>query len=411
MKKWLLGLVFILGLGGLTLIYREIKRPYRGYSGNLILEIAPGTQAPEVAQVLVDRGVLAYRAPFLFLHTLGRVRHRSLKAGEYLFDRPLAPLDVYRKLVQGDVYLRTVVIPEGSDRFDMARILHQQLGLSPEAFLRFTEQPLPVSDLDPQAPTMEGYLFPDTYRFPHNVSAAAVTLTMLARFRRVLDSKLPEELRQSPAELHEVLTLASLVEKETPAPAERPLVAGVFVRRLEARMPLQCDPTVVYAARLNDEAAAGPITQSDLQLASPYNTYRNAGLPPGPICSPGEASIRAALDPAPGRALYFVSNNHGGHVFASTLAEHQRNVARYRREVAELRRAAADQPAEGDVVPGHASPETGPVEPAAKKAAEGSPAESRAGGQQETQAEGQPLAKRKGHKRGAQHKKQKSPPG
>src|SRR5437879_2555160 len=115
MKKWLLGLVFILGLGGLTLIYREIKRPYRGYSGNLILEIAPGTQAPEVAQALIDRGVLAYRAPFLFLHTLGRVRHRSLKAGEYVFDRPLAPLDVYRKLVQGDVYLRTVVIPRSEE--------------------------------------------------------------------------------------------------------------------------------------------------------------------------------------------------------------------------------------------------------------------------------------------------------
>jgi UPF0755 protein len=140
---------------------------------------------------------------------------------------------------------------------------------------------------------------------------------------------------------HDVITLASLVEKETPEASERPLVAGVFERRLELGMPLQCDPTVVYAAQLEDRPA-GSITQSDLQLDSPYNTYRHAGLPPGPIANPGEASIRAALHPAAGDALYFVANNQGGHVFARTLSEHQLNVARYRREVAASQRKEAE---------------------------------------------------------------------
>jgi UPF0755 protein len=163
---------------------------------------------------------------------------------------------------------------------------------------------------------------------------------MLARFRRVLGSKFLPDLRSSGAKLHDVITLASLVEKETPTPSERPIIAGVFARRLEKGWPLQCDPTVVYAARLNNRPI-GPITERDLEFDSPYNTYRYAGLPPGPIASPGEASIRAAFHPEPGDFLYFVSNNRGGHVFSRSLAEHQRNVARYHREVTALRRVAA----------------------------------------------------------------------
>ena len=339
MRKRLLMAIAALVLVGLAWTGRELYCPYRGYTGNLILLLEPGTQASQVATLLVDRGVLAHRWPFLFRYGLGRPGH-TIKAGEYLFDRPLRPIEVYRKLVQGDVYLHAVVIPEGSDRFDMARILHQQMGIPPEALLRVTEQAAAIRDLDPQAATLEGYLFPDTYRFPRGATAATVVLTMLARFRHVLDSRFPPDLRSSPGRLHEVITLASLVEKETPTPSERPVVAGVFAKRLEKRWPLQCDPTVIYAARLNHRPL-GPITQRDLDFDSPYNTYRHAGLPPGPIASPGEASIRAAVSPAAGNLFYFVSNNHGGHIFSRTLAEHQRNVARYRREVAALNRVAA----------------------------------------------------------------------
>ena len=258
-------------------------------------------------------------------------------------------LAVYRKLVEGDVYLHQVVIPEGSDRFDIARILHERLGIDPAKFLRITEQTSLIADLDPAAPSLEGYLFPDTYRFSRRANAAVVVSTLLARFRHILETKLRGQLQPGTEKLHDVVTLASLVEKETPDPAERPLVAGVFERRLEKGMPLQCDPTVVYAARLNHRPAA-PITESDLELDSPFNTYRHAGLPPGPIANPGVASLEAALNPAEGKTLYFVSNNQGGHIFATTLAEHQRNVARYRRQVAAQRRdvsaksGSSDQP-------------------------------------------------------------------
>jgi UPF0755 protein len=339
----------------------DMFSPYRGYAGNIFVVIEPGSGASQVAELLVARGVLRHRLPFLVRYWAGRPRH-ALRAGEYLFDHPLRPIDVYRRLVQGDIYLHTVVIPEGSDRFDIARILNLRLGIDPEQFLRTTQQTMPIHDLDPEAHSLEGYLFPDTYRFARGVSAATVTLTMLVRFRHILATRLagqvpfptPGPPRQkgrganaptpgsSPqmgkeASWHDVITLASIVEKETPEAPERALIAGVFARRLEGGMPLQSDPTVVYAARLAYRPI-GPITQSDLEFDSPYNTYRHSGLPPGPIANPGLASIRAALNPAGGDTLYFVANNRHGHEFARTLAEHQRNVSRYRREVAASRR-------------------------------------------------------------------------
>lgn len=352
-RALLLSLVLAFALAGWTAY--EVQRPFRGYAGNLFLTLEPGTPALETARRLVDGGVLASRWPFLVCYTLGRPR-RSLKAGEYLFDRPLRPLDVYRRLIHGDVYLHAVVIPEGSDRFDMARILYQQLGISPQDFLRATDQTGAVRDLDAGAATLEGFLFPDTYRFPRGAGASAVIAAMVARFRRVMEIPAGAETLPPAANLRQVLTLASLVEKETPSPEERPLIAGVFANRLAKRMPLQCDPTVIYAARL-DGRPIGPIQQSDLQFDSLYNTYRYAGLPPGPIASPGEASIRAALQPAATQYLYFVSNHHGGHLFARTLAEHQKNVARYRREAAALRQTGRDASAGfGRTNPGSSRP-------------------------------------------------------
>jgi UPF0755 protein len=338
--RWrLLLLVFVAAAVGLLWLVSDLLSPYRGYSGNMLLVIEPGSRASQVADLLVARGVLRHRLPFLARYWAGRPRH-VLRAGEYLFDRPLRPLDVYRRLVQGDVFLHPVVIPEGSDRFDIARILNLRLGIDPVQFLEVTQQAVTIRDLDPRAPSLEGYLFPDTYRFPRGVSAATVVITMLARFRHIAGTRFAKERPLSSDGWHEAMTLASLVEKETPEASERPLIAGVFERRLERGMPLQSDPTVVYAARL-DYRPAGPITQSDLGFDSPYNTYRHSGLPPGPIANPGEASIRAVFHAADGDALYFVANNHGGHVFARTLAEHQRNVSRYRREMAALLRNQA----------------------------------------------------------------------
>lgn len=335
MKK----LLWMVPLAALVLaaawLARETDTPYRGYQTSLLLTIPPGAKAAGVARELCARGVLRTRLPFLFRYWLGRRRGATIKFGEYRFDRSLTPLEVYEKLARGDVYLHTVVIPEGSDRLDMARIYQRDIGLDPQAFLAATRDPAPVRDLDPLAPSLEGYLFPDTYRFPRGATAASVVAAMLARFRGVMDSRFRQALPPGPDGLHSVVTLASLVEKETPNPAERPMIAGVFTRRLAKGMALDCDPTVIYAARLSSNFADAfnrPLTRADLETPSPYNTYLNTGLPPGPICSPGAASIEAALHPAAGKALYFVSNRHGGHVFADTLAEHDRNVARYRKQ-------------------------------------------------------------------------------
>ena len=338
MKRLIAILIALAAIACATVSWRAVHLRYRGYQGQLIVEIAPRTRTVDIARTLAGKGVLARRVPFLTLCLLGRLRGRRLKAGEYEFDRPLSPLDVYRKIAYGEVYLHAVVIPEGSDRFEMARIFEERLAIAPQKFLSATNNTGLIRDLDPDAPNLEGYLFPDTYRFPKDATATTVVETMVAKFRRVLKSDLGSDPSSTPAALHDAVTLASLVEKETPDPAERPIIAGVFARRLKLGMPLECDPTVIYAARLDGRTIApGKITESDLAFKSPYNTYLNAGLPPGPIASPGVTSLRAAFNPAPVDFLYFVSNNHGGHIFAKTLAEHLRNVARYRREVEELR--------------------------------------------------------------------------
>lgn len=342
MKKWILALVVLAFIAGLVVGGIDILRPYRGYARQAIVDIPPGTQAPDVATLLVEKGVLAHRWPFLLIYGVGRRGHH-LKAGEYLFDRPLRPLDVYRKIIRGEVYFRTVVIPEGSNRFDIARILQRRLGIDPEDFLRVTQEASLIHDLDPQAPSLEGYLFPDTYRFEFHPTPAHIAMTMLARFREVLRHDFKENLSQSHEKIHQVVTLASLIEKETPDPDERPMIAQVFGLRLQKGMLLQCDPSVAYAAEMAHLPPA-PITASDLNLKSPYNTYVHTGLPPGPICNPGKASILAALHPASTNYLYFVSNNHGGHQFAKTLADHQRNVARYRKQAAALRHPSPDKP-------------------------------------------------------------------
>ena len=337
-------ILVMLCLAGAGWVAWDLFQPYRGFSDREMVEIAPGTGAQAIADLLVSHGVLAHRWPFLARYLAGRRRHR-LKAGEYLFDRPLRPIDVYRKLVIGDVFLYSVVIPEGSDRFDIARILADRMAIDHDEFLRRTQNTSLIQDLDPAAPTLEGYLFPDTYRFPRRVTADTVISTMVARFRHVLNTKLHDEIAPGSKSLHAVVTLASLVEKETSDPAERPLVAGVFTRRLELHMLLECDPTVIYAARLADRPI--PVIHTrDLKFDSPFNTYVHGGLPPGPIANPGESSLRAAFHPQDDGELYFVSNNHGGHLFAKSLAEHQRNVARYRRELV-VRKSGGKETATG----------------------------------------------------------------
>ena len=255
----------------------------------------------------------------------------SLKAGEYKFDAPASALQVRRRLLRGDVYVRTVAVPEGYNIYDIAAVVEQAgLGTGADFITAAKGDLFLIKDLDPNATSLEGYLFPDTYHFTRIDTAHEIVAAMVHRFRQ--EAQKIGLLRQG--DVHRIVTVASIVEKETAVPDERPLVASVYYNRLAKNMLLGADPSVVYAALLAGRYR-GTIYQSDLQFDSPYNTYKYAGLPPGPIANPGAASLEAAMNPAQTDYFYFVSDNNGHHRFSRTAEEHERNVAAYRRAVAQ----------------------------------------------------------------------------
>ncbi len=297
--------------------------PY-GPSVETFVEIAPGTSARAIGEQLESAGVVRSRIAFDLLRWWKGGR---LLAGEYRFDHPALPGEIYARIARGDVYTRTVTVPEGSTIFDIAARLEQAGFGSRQAFLQGqAKQTHLVADLDPGAKSLEGYLFPDTYRFPRKASAAEICAAMVRRFRQ-------EAARIGLKEnVHEVVTLASLVERETAVNADRPLVASVFENRLAHHMPLMTDPAVIYGLELEGQWR-GVIYESDLKRDTPYNTYLHTGLPPGPIANPGLASLRAAMAPAHSDYLYFVAQGadpQGHSSFSSTLEQHARDVAAYR---------------------------------------------------------------------------------
>ena len=287
-----------------------------------------GWSTRHIAQALHREGVIRSSTAFLLLHYVEGVK--TLKAGEYKFDEPADALQVWHRLVRGDVYARTVVIPEGYNIYDIAAAVEQAgLGSAADFITVAKADTFLVRDLDPDARTLEGYLFPDTYQFTRIDDAHDIAAAMVHRFRQ--EAEKIGLLGNS--DMHRIITMASIVEKETAAPEERPLVASVYYNRLAKNIALAADPSVIYAALLEGRYR-GNIYQSDLQFDSPYNTYKYAGLPPGPIANPGVASLRAAQHPAESDFLYFVSDNNGHHRFSRSLEEHARNVASYRRALA-----------------------------------------------------------------------------
>jgi UPF0755 protein len=308
-----------------------------GPQGETFVEIAPGSSSNQIATQLQQAGVVRSRYAFDLVRLWKRGR---LKAGEYRFDHAAPVTEVYARIARGDVYTLAVTIPEGANRFDIAARMVQAgfLNVNKEDFLAATvsETPL-IADLDPQARNLEGYLFPDTYRFPRKVTSAQIINTMVRRFRTVaseLDLIQPGASRS----VHDIVTLASLIERETAVASERPLVASVLSNRLAKKMPLMTDPAIIYGLEVKDQWR-GAIYQSDLsdpKHDTPYNTYRHIGLPPGPIANPGIASLRAAMNPAATDYLYFVAagaDPQGKSRFAATLDEHNKNVASYRKAV------------------------------------------------------------------------------
>lgn len=331
MMRWLKRLTLLLVLGLVAVgaagawIYSRVNEPYRGYTAaEQFVDIPIGAGPVSIGQRLVDAGIVrdswTFRAAVMISG-----RARGLKAGEYRFDTPIDALAVVHKIARGDVYQRLLTFREGLTIAEMATVFEQKGFGTGAEFIKAASNPAAIAELDPAARDLEGYLFPETYALPRGTPASEVVARMVAAFKTVFDDDLRAAATADGLTVRQAVTLASLVEKETGSPEERPLVAAVYRNRLRIGMGMQADPTVIYALQ-KAMKYSGNLTREDLQFDSPYNTYRYAGLPPGPIASPGRASLEAAVKPAPVDYVYFVSKNDGTHVFASTLAEHNKNV-------------------------------------------------------------------------------------
>jgi UPF0755 protein len=306
----------------------RLNTPFRDFAGEeVFVSIPQGSSVSAIGNRLVAAGVLP--DPWTFrLAARFTGADRRLQAGEYRFAGESTPLVVIERLAAGDVHSRGLTFPEGLTVAEMAETFARSgLGTAKE-FVAAASDPALLADRGAGLRSLEGYLFPDTYPTPRTAGADDVVRAMLARFDHVFTRELRALATERGFSVHEAVTLASLVEKETARADERPVIAAVYLNRLKTGMPLQCDPTVVYALMLA-RRWDGNIRKADLQTNSPYNTYRFRGLPPGPIASPGRASIEAAVKPADVPYLYFVSRNDGSHVFATTLAEHNRNVRQW----------------------------------------------------------------------------------
>lgn len=319
----------LLAIGAGWFFWRAMREPYKGFSEPAKrFEVRRGQRTAAILQQLQKEGVLRDEwVPLVYMKLL-RSRD-SLKAGTYEFKGASPAVEVIDKLVSGEVILNTITIREGLDRFAIAKIFSEAgLGTIAQWEAATTDTEL-IRDLAPDADSLEGYLFPDTYKFDPGTSAETIVKAMVSNFRKNWGSEIA--LITTELNPHQTVTLASIVETEAQLPAERPVVASVYVNRVRRHMLLGADPTVIYALKLAGRWD-GNIRKADLQIDSPYNTYRKPGLPPGPIANPGLASLRAAAAPATSPYLYFVARNDGSHVFSTSIAEHNRNVEKYQRQ-------------------------------------------------------------------------------
>lgn len=328
MKRIAVGLfvaiVALVGAVGARIAVAEL-RPYKGYAeSELFVEIPTGSSPASIGRRLVDAGVLRDTLGFRF--ELARTRTSGrLQAGEYRFDHPMTVQEVVAKIARGDVYLLPITFREGLTLREMAQLFESKGFGSAAEFMAAASDGRLVHGIDPAARDLEGYLFPDTYAMVRRATAPQLVARMVAGFEKVLTPELRAAAEARGLSVRQLVTMASIVEKETGSPDERPLVAAVYANRLRIGMALQGDPTVIYAlVRMN--RYDGNLTRDDLRIDSPYNTYRYPGLPPGPIANPGRASLEAAAHPADAPYLYFVSRGNGRHAFAANLDEHNHNV-------------------------------------------------------------------------------------
>jgi UPF0755 protein len=325
----ILGIALVLfALGASLFAWKALNAPYKGFEGDAtIVEIRRGWNTDRILRTLREEGVLRDEyAPLVYV----KLFHSGefLKAGHYRFEGESRPIDVLEKLIAGDTILHSITLREGLDRFQVGQIMSAEGFGTIEQWNELTSDPELILDLSPEADSLEGYLFPDTYLISPGAAPRTIVRMMVDNFRRNISDELA--YIDTDLSVHETIIVASIVETEARIPEERPLIAGVYLNRIRKGMLLGADPTVIYALKLRDEWD-GNITRENLQVDSPYNTYRYRGIPPGPIANPGLASIQAAARPTPTEYLYFVSRNDGSHVFARTLAEHNRNVHQWQR--------------------------------------------------------------------------------
>jgi UPF0755 protein len=322
---WALAVALLSAGAGATWFGLTVTRPFKGYSEpERFVEVPQGAGPSSIARRLAEAGVI--RDTLTFRLELARSGSgRRLQAGEYRFDHPMTVKEVVAKIARGEVYLLPITFREGLTVKQMGELFEAR-GFGPAStFTAAAANTRLAASFDPGARDLEGYLFPDTYALPRSATAEQLVARMVAAFEKALTPELRARAAARGLDVRGLVTLASIVEKETGKAEERPLVAAVYANRLKTGMGLQCDPTVIYALEKAGHYN-GNLTREDLHVDSPYNTYRYAGLPPGPIASPGRASLEAAANPAAVPYVYFVSRNDGSHAFASTLDEHNHNV-------------------------------------------------------------------------------------
>lgn len=318
----LLAMAFIVWRG--VVLYQFSHRPAGTNEEQEIIAVLPGEKFNALAAKLEQKGIIANTSDFKLL-ALVRGDDKRLKAGEFPLSAAMTPNQVLDALVDGKVYLYRLTIPEG---YTLKQIASEVSGIDigqADEFVAVATDPDYVATLDIEAQTLEGYLFPDTYYFPKGVAAKTIISKMVGRFKEQFSEQWKQRADELQRTVHEIVTLASIIEKETGAPSERPIIASVFHNRLKKRMRLESDPTVIYGIPNFD----GNIKRKHLRTPTPYNTYTIRGLPPGPIANPGSAAIEAALYPAQTNYLFFVSKKDNTHHFSETIEEHQKAVRKY----------------------------------------------------------------------------------
>ena len=337
-RLFFIGIVLVLlligaGAGAFLWLKTTISNPAEHAASDRVILVEPGMATPAIIARLSEAGIVNDPTALrLYLRMTGR--GGQLKAGAYKFDSPISPLQAIEKIQRGEVAFERVTIPEGFNRFDIAEALATRTGLATEKeFLALMEDQSLISAFAPQARNLEGYLFPDTYNYTEQTTPEELIRAMVTRFNEVFSPEWRARATQTGMTIHQVVTLASVVEEEARVPDERPLIASVFANRLKIGMPLGSDPTFIYAAILAGDYDGNPNQPRHRRRDSTYNTYVYAGLPPGPIASPGRASLQAALYPDESNYLYFVvSGTEGRHKFSRTASEHEAAREEYYRQ-------------------------------------------------------------------------------